>query len=63
MSTREEIMHLEERLRQAKLAPDPCFFQEYLADRTCSSILRSGITTLSFYLAGTQLPNADSASS
>lgn len=32
MSTREEIMHLEERLRQAELAPDPSFFEEYLAD-------------------------------
>jgi Domain of unknown function (DUF4440) len=32
MSTREEIMHLEERLRQAELGPDPSFFQEYLAD-------------------------------
>ena len=32
MSTREEIMHLEERLRQAELGPDPTFFEEYLAD-------------------------------
>jgi hypothetical protein len=32
MSTREETMHLEERLRQAELAPDPGFFEEYLAD-------------------------------
>jgi hypothetical protein len=32
MSTREEIMHLEERLRQAELGPDPSFFEEYLAD-------------------------------
>ena len=32
MSTREEIMHLEERLRQAELGPDPSFFEEHLAD-------------------------------
>ena len=32
MNTREEIMHLEERLRQAELGPDPAFFEEYLAD-------------------------------
>ena len=32
MSTREEIMHLEERLRQAELGPDPSFFEKYLAD-------------------------------
>ena len=32
MSTREEIMHLEERLRQAELDPDPIFFEEHLAD-------------------------------
>ena len=32
MSAREEIMHLEERLRQAELAPDPAFFEEYIAD-------------------------------
>jgi hypothetical protein len=32
MSTREEIMHLEERLRQAELGPDPAFFEEHLAD-------------------------------
>jgi hypothetical protein len=32
MGAREEIMHLEERLRQAELAPDPTFFEEYLAD-------------------------------
>jgi hypothetical protein len=32
MSTREEIMHLEERLRQAELTPDPTFFEEHLAD-------------------------------
>jgi hypothetical protein len=25
-------MHLEERLRQAELAPDPAFFEEYVAD-------------------------------
>lgn len=32
MSTADEIMQLEERLRQAELGPDPEFFQEYLAD-------------------------------
>ena len=32
MSTREEIMHLEERLRQAELGPDDSFFEEHLAD-------------------------------
>jgi hypothetical protein len=32
MSTADEIMQLEERLRQAELGPDPAFFQEYLAD-------------------------------
>ena len=32
MSTREEIMHWEERLRQAELGPDPVFFEEHLAD-------------------------------
>src|ERR1044072_9529685 len=32
MSTRDEIMHLEERLRQAELGPDPSFFEEHLAD-------------------------------
>src|SRR5262245_25971528 len=32
MSTTDEIMHLEERLRQAELGPDPAFFEEYLAD-------------------------------
>jgi len=32
MSTREEIMYLEERLRQAELGPDPAFFEEHLAD-------------------------------
>jgi hypothetical protein len=32
MSTREEIMYLEERLRQAELGPDPSFFEEHLAD-------------------------------
>jgi hypothetical protein len=32
MSAREEIMYLEERLRQAELGPDPSFFEEHLAD-------------------------------
>lgn len=32
MNAREEIMHLEERLRQAELGPDPSFFEEHLAD-------------------------------
>jgi len=32
MSTREEIMYLEERLRQAELGPDTAFFEEHLAD-------------------------------
>jgi hypothetical protein len=32
MSTRSEILELEERLRQAELGPDPTFFQEALAD-------------------------------
>ena len=32
MSTTDEIMQLEERLRQAELGPDPAFFEEYLAD-------------------------------
>ena len=32
MSTVDEILRLEERLRQAELAPDPAFFEEYLAD-------------------------------
>jgi hypothetical protein len=32
MSTTDEIMALEERLRQAELGPDPAFFKEYLAD-------------------------------
>jgi hypothetical protein len=35
----------------------------YLGDPTCSSVLWSGITTPVLYLAGTQLPNADTASS
>jgi hypothetical protein len=29
---RQEILALEERLRQAELGPDPAFFEEYLAD-------------------------------
>ena len=29
MSTREEIMHLEERLRQAELGPDPAFVEAH----------------------------------
>lgn len=32
MGTTDEVMHLEERLRQAELGPDPTFFEEYLAD-------------------------------
>jgi len=32
MSTRSEIIELEERLRQAELGPDPAFFEEHLAD-------------------------------
>lgn len=32
MSTTDEVMALEERLRQAELGPDPAFFEEYLAD-------------------------------
>src|SRR5262245_27709151 len=32
MSTRAEILELEERLRQAELGPDPTFFEEALAD-------------------------------
>lgn len=32
MSASNDIMHLEERLRQAELGPDPGFFEEYLAD-------------------------------
>lgn len=32
MGTTDEIMALEERLRQAELGPDPTFFEEYLAD-------------------------------
>ena len=32
MNAREEIMYLEERLRQAELGPDPSFFEEHLAD-------------------------------
>ena len=32
MTTRDEIMHLEERLRQAELGPDASFFEEHLAD-------------------------------
>ena len=31
MSAVNEIMQLEERLRQAELGPDPAFFEEYLA--------------------------------
>jgi hypothetical protein len=31
MTTREEIMHFEERLRQAEIAPAPSFFPAYLA--------------------------------
>src|ERR1041384_1887546 len=32
MSTRSEILELEEQLRQAGLGPDPQFFEEHLAD-------------------------------
>jgi hypothetical protein len=32
MSSIQEIMQLEERLRQAELGPDPGFFEEHLAD-------------------------------
>jgi hypothetical protein len=32
MSTRDEIMALEQRLRQAELGPDPDFFEQVLAD-------------------------------
>jgi len=32
MSSREEILVLEEQLRQAELAPDPAFFERHLAD-------------------------------
>lgn len=32
MGTREEILKLEERLRQAELGPDAAFFEECLAD-------------------------------
>jgi hypothetical protein len=32
MSTRDEIIALEERLRQAELGPDPAFFEQVLAD-------------------------------
>jgi ketosteroid isomerase-like protein len=32
MSTRSEILELEEQLRQAELAPDPAFFERALAD-------------------------------
>ena len=32
MSTRSEILELEEQLRQAELGPDPAFFQRALAD-------------------------------
>jgi Domain of unknown function (DUF4440) len=32
MSTRDEIMALEQRLREAELGPDPDFFEQVLAD-------------------------------
>jgi hypothetical protein len=32
MTTRSEILDLEEQLRQAELGPDPHFFEEHLAD-------------------------------
>jgi uncharacterized protein DUF4440 len=32
MSTRSEVLDLEERLRQAELGPDPAFFEQVLAD-------------------------------
>lgn len=32
MSTRDEILALEEQLRQAELGPDPTFFETHLAD-------------------------------
>ena len=32
MSTRDEIIELEERLRQAELEPDPAFFEKMIAD-------------------------------
>jgi hypothetical protein len=33
ITAREEIIKLEERLREAELGPDPSFFQEYLDDK------------------------------
>jgi ketosteroid isomerase-like protein len=32
MTTRSEILDLEERLRQAELGPDPTFFEQHMAD-------------------------------
>lgn len=32
ISTRESILELEEKLKQAELGPDPSFFQQYLDD-------------------------------
>ena len=47
MSTREEIMHLEECLRQAELGPDPSFFEEHLADNAVLDALKPfGVTHL-----------------
>ncbi|MCW5824446.1 MAG: nuclear transport factor 2 family protein [Cyanobacteria bacterium TGS_CYA1] len=33
ITAHDEILKLEERLRQAELGPDPAFFQEYLDDK------------------------------
>ncbi len=33
ITAREEILKLEERLREAELGPDPSFFQEFLDDK------------------------------